>query len=127
MLVITRKTDEVVTIDNRVHVVPTKISETQVTVNVHAVEPFQAAVRCENRVRFPAPRTSFEFVLKPEESIHIGEDITVIFIVARNKGQNSEPRARIGFEAPSKTKLSAKDASGSIVTEFEFGQQLQNK
>src|SRR4051794_4472874 len=127
MLVITRKTNEVTLIDNRVHVVPTKISETQVTVNIHAVEPFQAAVRSENRVRFPAPRTTFEFVLKPEESIHIGEHITVIFIVARTTGQNSEPRARIGFEAPSKTKLSAKDASGSIVTEFEFGQQLQKK
>jgi sRNA-binding carbon storage regulator CsrA len=120
MLVITRKTNEVTLIDNRVQVVPTKISETEVTVNIHAVEPFQAAVRSENRVRFPAPSTSFEFVLKPEESIHIGEDITVIFIVARTMGQNSEPRARIGFLGPHKTKLCAKDARGSIVTETEL-------
>lgn len=120
MLVITRKTNEETLIDNRVHVVPTKISESQVTINIHAVEPFQAAVRSENRVRFPAPRTSFEFVLKPEQSIYIGEDITVIFIVARTEEQNSEPRARIGFEGPRKTKVCAKDVRGSIVTQVEL-------
>jgi sRNA-binding carbon storage regulator CsrA len=120
MLVITRKINEVTLIDNRVQVVPTKISETELTVNVHAVEPFQAAVSSENRMRFSAPRTCFEFVLKPEESIHIGEDITVIFIVARTIGQNSEPRARIGFVGPHKTKLCAKDACGSIVSETEL-------
>lgn len=120
MLVITRITNEVTLIDNRVQVVPTRISETEMTVNIHAVEPFQAAVSAENRVRFPAPRTSFEFVLKPEESIHIGEDITVIFIVARTIGQNSEPRARIGFEGPRKTKVCAKDVCGSVVTQIEL-------
>jgi sRNA-binding carbon storage regulator CsrA len=120
MLVITRKTNEVTLIDDRVQVVPTKISETEVTVNINAVEPFQAAASSPNRVRFSALRTSFEFVLKPEESIHIGEDITVIFIVARTVGQNSEPQARIGFLGPHKTKLCAKDACGSIVTETEL-------
>ena len=120
MLVITRRINEVTLIDDRVHVVPTKISETQVTINIHAVEPFQAAMTSANTVRFPAPRTSFEFVLKPEQSIYIGEDITVIFIVARTGEQNSEPRARIGFEGPSKTKVCAKDVCGSIVTQIEL-------
>ena len=120
MLVITRKPNEATLIDNRVQVVPTKISETEVTLSIHAVEPFQAAVSSENSARFPAPRTSFEFVLKPEESIYIGEDITVIFIVARTIGEHSEPRARIGFLGPHKTKLCAKNACGSIVTETEL-------
>ena len=120
MLVITRKIDEVTVIDNRVHVVPTKISETQVTINIHAVEPFQAAMTSANALRFPAPRTSFEFVLKPEQSIYIGQDITVIFIVARTIKQNSESRARIGFLGPRKTKVCAKDVCGSIVTETEL-------
>lgn len=125
MLVLTRKTDEVVTIDKWMHVVPTEILETQMAVTVHAVRPFQADVGFANTVRFPVPSTSFEFVLNPGQTILIGEDITVVFIVARNTGPNSEPRARIGFEAPSRTKLCAKDAGGSIVTEFEFGKQLQ--
>ncbi len=64
MLVLTRKTDEVVTIDNWMHVVPTEILETQITVNVHAARPFQAAVSFANTVRFPVPSTSFEFVLE---------------------------------------------------------------
>ena len=127
MLVLTRKTDEVVVIDNWMHVVPTEISETQMTLIVYADRPFQAAVSFADYVRFPVRSTSFEFVLNPKQGIFIGEDITVVFIVARNTGPNSEPRARIGFEAPSKTKLCAKDASGSIVTEFEFGKQLQKK
>lgn len=105
MLVLTRKIHEEVVIDNRVFVLLTKLQETEATVKVYALEPFDARRResFAKTERTRVNRTNFEFVLKPGESILINDDITVVFIVARTPEGEAQPKSRFGFEGPSNT------------------------
>ncbi len=127
MLTLTLKPNEAVVIDNRVSVVPTKILEMEVAVDVYADEPFHACdgEEFEKRRRRPDDRrTNFEFVLKPEERIHIDNAITAVFIVAGFSKGDSERKARFGFEGPRNTTLHRKEMIGELFKQFDSGWEL---
>lgn len=125
MLVLTRRVHEALIVNERVTFVPTSLSETEATVRVFACEPIGvcrgsdlAATERERPVR-----TSYELLLKLDESIIIDGEFTIIFFVARIGEGGIESKARFGFESPNRTKLQSKNAAGSIVKEYEIGSE----
>ncbi len=113
MLVLTRKTQEAVVINDRVFIVPTNLSEIEAILSVYSSEPFDAHTGYELATTqvISSDRKNYVFALKPDECIVIDDDITVIFFVALMGDGETHAKARFGFESTNRTKLQSRERS----------------